>query len=712
MSYRELSSASLSSRRIWLWIAYSSTFLHLLRAMVRLRPLLVLALFLLPIVAPVMPAHAATIPLSELDQAINLGISVVYDSVRPVDSSYIYYVMPDHPSPTISVEYDGKVYVPGSFFDPGDRQYKTELVSVTYNSVSWRYYFNVDKDDDYDIVIYAQLTNINYYTDRLYIFVDKAEYNFNIIIGTYYPYKYYNVGQGWSTTIDIYGWSRYRFLSARYVARHSTRIAAWLLEDAGYTTIASRLHNLMDSCDYTYDVYAPVFGRDVNYPDDFFTKPETWLGKGYSCLPWSTGIFINYPYKSRMYIFKAFSDYTYHAALRAWEEAPLSKLLKAMHLLNKYGAAKASKAEQLIAEAITEGGWDGYGIKHAEIDLGYVATGYHLGVEYPYNYAGYPVYLNAVLLAALVKYYQVTGDRWIAGNDILYMADRLAGILVKLQWKYEHKTPWGYVRLVLFRGWWPAAYDVGSLISKSSAWGIIDTLTHTADNVAGILAKARVDFPSEALRPMPSEFPFAIVNSESTILAIQALKLYRQLGREPIDPISDVIAGFDGVFVEGGGGGYAIGDSHGGETSDDGRWIVASALVPGLGGDAWHYQYAKFKFSLEGGGYYKLRIASMVSYSGKDSYGSSAYVYLVVKLLDAYGNVVAQVEKLVDHVNENTLFNKAKAVTIEFDTGYISGGTYYVEIGIKVVADNSPISWEGVWINGKVVIDEIVLAES
>jgi hypothetical protein len=680
--------------------------------MVRLRPLLVLALFLLPIVAPVMPARAATIPLSELDQAINLGISVVYDAVRPIDSSYIYYVMPDHPSPTISVEYNGKVYVPGSFFDPGDYQYKTELVSVTSNSISWRYYFNVDDDDDYDIAIYAQLTNVNDYTDRLHILVDKAKYNFNIIIGTYYPYKYYNVSQGWSTTIDIYSWNQYRFLSARYVARHSTRIAAWLLEDAGYTTTASRLHNLMNSCGYTYDVYAPVFGRDVKYPDDFFTRPETWLGYGYDCLPWSVGTFINYPYKSRMYIFKAFSDYTYEAALRAWEEAPLAKLLKAMHLLNKYGTSKANEAEKLIAEAITEGGWDGYGIKYALIDAGYVTTGYHTGVDIPYEYAGYPVYLNAVLLAALVKYYQVTGDRWIAGNDILYMADRLAGILVRLQWKYEAKTQWGYVRLALFKGWWPAAYEIGSLISKSSAWGIIDTLTHTADNVAGILAKVGVDFPSESLRPMPSEWPFALVNSESTILAIQALKLYRELGREPIDPLSDVITGLDGVFVEGDGGGYSVAGLHGGETAQDGRWITALALTPGLGGDAWHYQYAKFKFDLTSSGYYKLRLASIVSYKGKDSHGSSAYVYLIVKILDANGNTLAQVEKLVDHVDADNLFNRAKAVTIELDTGYITSGTYYVEIGLKVVADNSPISWEGVWIDGKVINDEIVLSKS
>ncbi|BES80642.1 hypothetical protein [Pyrodictium abyssi] len=683
--------------------------------MVRIRALLILALLLVPLVGPVMPAHAATIPISEVDEAIRLGVEAVYRAVRPVDTSFSKYVMPDHPSPTISIAYNGKLYVPGSFFDPGDSIYKTELVKVSNNMVAWRYYFNIDDDDDYDVVIYAELTNIDYNIDRLYIYIDKAEYNIDVYVGAYSPYKYFNVGQGWSTTIDINDWNKYKFHSARYVARHSTRIAAWLLEDEGASYTASKLHNLMNGCGYTYDVYAPIFGRSTSYPDDFFTRDATWLGNGYSCLPWTLSkysYFLNYPYKSRMYIFDAFSSYTYHAALRAWEEAPLANLLKAMHLLDKYGASRASEAEQLIAQVIEDGKWDGYGIKYASIDAGYVASGYHTGPEIPYGYAGYPVYLNAALLAALVKYYQVTGDRWIAGNDILYMADRLAGILVKLQWKYEHKTPWGYVRLALFRGWWPAAYEIGSLISKSSAWGIIDTLTHTADNVAGILAKVGIDFPSEALRPMPSEWPFAIVNSESTILAIQALKLYRQLGREPIDPISDVIAGFDGIFVESGGGGYAaIGGSHGGETSDDGRWIVASALVPGLSGDAWHYQYAKFKFNLESSGYYKLRIASMVSYNGKDSYGSSAYVYLVVKLLNAYGNVVAQVEKLVDHVDENTLFNKAKAVTVELDTGYLTSGTYYVEIGLKVVADNSPISWEGVWINGKVVNDEIVIAQ-
>ena len=309
-----------------------------------------------------------------------------------------------------------------------------------------------------------------------------------------------------------------------------------------------------------------------------------------------------------------------------------------------------------------------------------------------------------------MKYYKTTGDRWIAGNDILYMADRLAGILVKLQWKYESKTPWGYVRLALFKGWWPAAYEIGSLISKSSAWGIIDTATHTADNVAGILAKVGVDFPSEALRPMPSEWPFAIVNSESTILATKALMLYRELNRQPIDPISNIISGLKGKFVEGGGDGNAPASAHGGETASDGRWISASAMTPGLGGDAWHYQYAKFRFDNMASGNYNIRIASVVSYNGMDSYGSSVYVYLIVKLIDAYGNVIAQMVKQVDHVDENSWFSKAKAVTIELETSYLSGGTYYVEIGLKVVADNAPASWEGASITAKTINDEIVFS--
>jgi hypothetical protein len=674
--------------------------------MVRLRPLLVAVLFALSVVIPAMPAHAATIPLSEVEAAISLGVSAVYSAVRPLDSSYTYYVMPDHPSPTISVEYGGQLYVPGSFLDPGDAVYRSELVSVTSNSVSWRYYFNVDGDDDYDIVIYAQLTNIDQSTDRLYIYVDKAEYIFNILVGTYLPLKYTGVGQGWSTTIDIPSSSQYRFMSARYVARHSTRIAAWLLEEEGYTYTASKMHSFMDSLGFYYDVYAPLFGKSNSYPDDFFDyKYATWLGNGYEAHPRTTDPsdpYINYAYKSRMYIFDA--AWLFSLALWGWKEAPLYKLLRAVHLLNKYGFVAQAEAEQLIVEAITEGKWDGYGLKAANIG----------GIPYPYK--GYPVYLNAALLIALIRYYEVTGDRWVAGNDVLYMADRLAGILTRIQWKYQHDTPWGTVRLVLFKGWWPAAYDIGSLIAKPSAWGAIDTITELSDDVAGMLAKTGYDIPPESLRPVPSEWPFAIVNSESTILAVKALKEYlelaQQLGREPIDPSTSTLLGPEGEYVESGGGGSGTISlssywSAYGYTSD-GRVLEAKAFSD-ISTDAWAYAYSKFKLQARTSATYNVTVTVMLRYSGFDALGNHGEVWIVIKLIDSSGNVIAQWEDQAAYLENDSSISGARALSYTLNAGYLPAGTYYVEVGLKVVANTSTFQVAGCLVEGLAFIDTVVL---
>ncbi len=670
------------------------------------------------LMAPFISIDSNALTLSDVEQAINLGTQAIYDAIRPIEvNGEYYYIMPDHPSPTISVEYNGQLYVPGSFLDPGDLSYRSELVYVSNNQVAWRYYYNVDNDDDYDIIVYASLSNVDYNTDKLYIYLEKAEYTITLVVGSALVYRYNNVGQGWSTTIYIDESNDYRFHSARYVLRHSTIIAAWLLEDEGYTYFANKMETLWDNIvDFDYDVYAPVFGRSNSYPDNFFDLDyATWISwNGYSGHPWNTdpsSDFINYPYKSRMYIFNELG--ITDMGIRGWEDAPLYLLLKALHLLNKYGASKQAEVEQLIAKAIDEGSWDGYGLKSALLDPTWVTSGYRTAETVPYSYKGYPVYLNAVFLATLVKYYEVTGDRWISGNDILYIADRLAGILVKLQWNYIHETPWGTVKLALFRGWWPAAYDIGSLISKPSAWGILDTITSGLDAVAEGMAKIGIDV-SNGLLPMPSEWPFAVVNSESTILAVQALKLYynlaQQLGRSPVDPLSDPTIGANGRFVEEGGGGS--GTIHGGDTDDGGRWIYAMAITPGLGGDAWHYQYAKYELELSQSGDYSLVSYLLIRYNTYDSLGSSAKGILVFKVIDSSGTVLSQLEVEAFNIDEDSSAGGAVAKSVELQLGYLPAGTYYIEVGIKAIADNGPVSFNGAVVHAYAYPDYVALEPS
>ncbi len=683
--------------------------------------LAVIAIITLSILAPVLafPAKAATIPLSEVQQAINLGIQAVANAVKPIETpSGLRYVMPDHPSPTIMVSENGKLYVPGSFLDPGDRDYRTELVSVTPTSVSWRYYFNLDTDEDYDVIIYAELRNVDWDTDKLTILVEKSEYIIDLVVGTYYPYVYTGVSQGWNKVIYInVPYESWRYTSARYVTRHSTIIAAWLLEDAGYTGKAQGLQDFWRSLGFQYDVYAPVFGKSKDYPDNFFDyKVETWLGNGYSAQPWTTSPsdnYINYPYKSRMYIFDsgAIPGVDFNTALRGWKDAPLYLLLKAMHLLDKYGLSRKSEAEQLIAKALSEGGWDGYGLRKAMIDPLYVATGTYSSETVPYSYKGYPVYLNAVLLAALVKYYNVTGDRWINGQDILYMADRLAGILVRVQWNYEHVTPWGPVKLALFRGWWPAAYEIGSIIVKPSAWGIIDSLTELGDDVSGILAKLGYDV-GEAVRPMPSEWPFAIVNSESTILATQALKFYldlaQRLGRQPIDPTSPPTIGPEGSFVESGGG-TSSGSVVGYEVADDGRWIRAWALADVTYSYVWAYGYAKYNVTAHSPGYYNVSIYGMVNYRGIDAWQTHAEVEIVVKLIDSSGNVLQTWQYRVAYLDNEVYVDETESISLSLRTGYLQAGTYYIEVGLKALAQASSTLFGDAEVNAVLHIDKVAL---
>ncbi|MCE4608820.1 MAG: hypothetical protein F7C36_00350 [Desulfurococcales archaeon] len=650
---------------------------------------LLLLSIILPGVLGLTTRADTTMPLSYVEEAINLGVQAVKTAIRPL-GNYMY-VMPDHPSPTISVEYNGEIYIPGSFLDPGDLLYKTELVEVTQYSVAWRYYFNVDSDEDYDIIIYARLQNVDPSTDKLTINVDKSEYTITLLVGTRDPYKYTSVNEGFSTTIYITDSNRDKFHSARYVARHSTQLAGWLMYEEKEYGLSQGLLMTMEEVGFWYDVYDPIWGRSNSYPDNYWDYPQkTWLANGYEAHPWDKSeTLLNYPYRSRMYILDALpTDYSLEAGIRGWEDAPLYSLLKAIHLLNKYGTSKASEAEQLIAHALWEGRWDGYGLHYAMLDPTWITTGQKLSEFVSYEYKGYPIYLNSVLLIALIRYYEVTGDQYISDQNILYMADRLAGILVNTQWRYEHETPWGLVRLALFKGWWPAAYSIGSYILKPSAWGIIDTITSGWDEVTGYLAKLGIDI-GKAFRPMPSEWPFAIVNSESTLLAIKALKVYldfaQKYGRQPVDVAVARVGGVE--FVEVGGGCYP---SCGFEpkrynitigADDYGRWINATT-ISAMSGEAWAYSYAKFKFRTDTSGTHQIQVGVTLNYTLLDYYDVRERIFIVIKIIDSTNTVVEQWENLVIELDNETFIVKTLSLYYEYNTT-LSPGDYYIEIGLK-----------------------------
>jgi len=158
---------------------------------------------------------------------------------------------------------------------------------------------------------------------------------------------------------------------------------------------------------------------------------------------------------------------------------------------------------------------------------------------------------------------------------------------------------------------------------------------------------------------MPSEFPFAIVNSESTILAVKALKEYlgsaQRHGRQPIDPVGALELGPEGECVESGGGtsGYEIGSScYLYSFTSDGRVLYASASTPSRK-DVWTYLYSKFKVRAASRGTYNVTVALLLEYWSQDTLGNHNEIYVVTKLMDSNDSVIAQWEDMVLYLENN-----------------------------------------------------------
>ncbi|MCD6195591.1 MAG: hypothetical protein J7J82_02240 [Staphylothermus sp.] len=315
-----------------------------------------------------------------------------------------------------------------------------------------------------------------------------------------------------------------------------------------------------------------------------------------------------------------------------------------------------------------------------KIDIRYVLTSIPSGKIYKYYYKGYPVYLNAVFLDTLVAYYKLTRNRYLNGIDILQLADRLAGLLIKAQWIYEHETPWGTIGLALYRGGWAAVYEPGSVKVEGSAWGIIDTATAGLDAIAGILAGIGVNIP-RSLLPMPSEFP-TIVNSESTILAIKALKDYKSLGRAPEVPT--IIRPYHGEFYYGNG----YGDGQG-TTSTDGKTIKATISVLDFINTHYHYQYANYKLLINETSSvitFEYDIYGLLSYRAWSLDAGSYKISIFVKIWDPSGN------KIEDHEYVISQGYLAQSSTSNFTTIHIrpsyciiaEPGEYIIQISLYI----------------------------
>ncbi|MBC7091521.1 MAG: hypothetical protein H5T50_06390 [Nitrososphaeria archaeon] len=464
---------------------------------------IIVALILLStLVIPITPIVQATLVYSQITDAITKGKAYLDRFYVDNFPSAGYAVMRDLPSLPFNIyssyagefRYVGTDNVIGMNYKLGDGISESEM----------KYFFEDGYDKDYnDLIIYVKYKSLN--ETHMQLTVKKissdASYPIHLYIGS--QLIAYNINSAPDNTewvlVQKYGW-----VSARYVARHATRIAAWLYEDFGETEKAQKLHNFMDYYGYTKDVYAPVWGKSNNYNDDelysttTFPDPTTWQN-----LPWKTNDYGEIPYKSRLAYAPARNLYLI-INNNSTKPPALHDLLLALHYMNKYGYNAVPYATALLQRA----GWDGNGFSRDATFQGI-----------SYKAPAYQEYATAVGLVAYIKYYHLTGD-----TTVLPIIDNIANVLLQLQYKYG-KTKVDGLNVTYYadhNGGFLTSYKPGGSYiwaTWQSPW--ID-LVYSLLEIFGYYDS------------MPPEYPFlSITNTESTILALKALMEYSKLNRAP-----------------------------------------------------------------------------------------------------------------------------------------------------------------------------------
>lgn len=570
-------------------------------------------------------------------------------------------VVRDYPSVPIILEWNGQRYMAGGFLDKGDEQFKCEPIS-THPDIEYKLYFNLDNQGDYDVVLDVVISNVDYYRDKIKFWATKIDVsNVRVYLGDWDlgyllgPYVYYN------KIIDVRNlteWSN--IFSNRYVLRHATWLGSWIYEEWGELEKAAKLRMACLDAGFLYDIYAPMFLKDVEYqyPDDWYLNDYTWFGYGYDYQPWYQRL---YPYKSKLYF--AREDPTgeglWDVVNQSLYDAPYVKLMRAIHLLNKYGASRHDEAEQLILEAMEEGEFDGYGFKKQPL--------YVYGHEFPLKIPrpSYQTYITACLLGGLVRFYQVTGDNSIGIYDVLALADRLAGIILRLQWDYEHETVEGTIAHAIYRGGFAFSYVVGSIVFDIKGWtGLSDEALNWLD-ASGLYSI------------MPPETTPAFINAETTLLCMQALKLYQALGRTPVDIEEPMRYGVPLRLVEtcstGGGGTWE---------ADMTRTGSARVYVTGLS-YTWAYTYLKYTFNVST--WSKVSLNTSIAGKVDHECGDPGYWMRVSWIIKVYDeNQESYLNEERELLYDYGSWNPIVYLSDNFSTTmYLPPGTYYVEVGVK-----------------------------
>jgi len=337
-----------------------------------------------------------------------------------------------------------------------------------------------------------------------------------------------SVGASFDRT-HAYGW-----FTTRFVVRHGTKIAANMYNALGETDKATKLLNLWYGSGYTKDTYDGIWAASNGYayyeggypwaanPFVVMPDPDMW-----GDIPWfqmsqegteHSGI----PYRSQLQNevvrMLGFQTGPGISLGKSWWECGFTfKMAWACYLLNKYNTSDSSKlaeAKQLIDDV----SWNGLGISSETLRVGPALVSL-------YAYACYVPYADAEYLAALTRYWELTGDEFYGER-----ADEVAGILLKVQVKPGDKIRVadsnGDIRLI----WRPDntggfmcgyKYGGGWDFGSSPFW-LADTY-FWATSVAGLYNRDYAELSS-----------CGWTNHETTLMSYAALYQYNQTGRTPL----------------------------------------------------------------------------------------------------------------------------------------------------------------------------------
>ena len=445
------------------------------------------------------------------------------------------------------------------------------------------YKFDGKGDQSYSIHLKVWYTAINETCMKLegeIVQCDGGDYGYDLYIDDDLLIQDIQVGKTF-TRMKNYGWTL-----KRYVCRHVTKGLANLYKYIGenlgengvykginYTERAQKLYNTWYGSGYTWDINDALYFASNDERPDYPEEGHSWVvSKGtYRCPEVWTNlpILMNetevlFPYRSRLGYGFARDVWLYgvgplafypssggdyptvqmgYFTIFGWSAQ--AKLCWALHLLNKYGTQEPylSQAKAYIDQIE----WNGIGVAYEK--------------EPPLLRFKVPVYgthVTTLYAAALIRYYQLTGDEWYAER-----ADEVVGVLLQLQQKpgmtrmvgeYNSKEVYrpDHIGGVMPGYRWGGGVEFYDCMAHwpiyKWIYGTLDWIWYTTGGWKGY-SEDPCAYPSVALS-----------NTEATVPAVMVWLLYKQLGRTPILPEADLVFPFTNAEVH-----TAHGGSYGGD---------------------------------------------------------------------------------------------------------------------------------------------------